>query len=452
MRLILPITLQNFMFALVPVSDAVMLVALDQDAMSAVSLATQVMFVFNLFVFALLSGLSMFAAQYWGKGDVRSIEKLLGYTTRLMLPVLALFFSTTFFLPGSVMKIYTDDPVIIAHGIKYLRIVSISYVVDGIGQLYATVLKNTDHVKESTILSILMVFMNIGLNAVFIYGLLGMPRMGAAGAALATTIAMSFGFVAFTVAMILRCPAKIRIGDILASDISMRRRFSKYSTPFLINQLFWGFGFTMISVIMGHLGADAVAANAIVAVVKDLASCFCFALGSGGAIIVGNELGAGELRRGKEYGGKIAKLAIISGIIMGALVAASTPLLVPNLNLTSKASEYLTQMMLMCVYYILGRSINATVIAGIFAAGGDTRFGMICDTLTMWAFIVPVGALAAFYFKLPVLAVYFILNLDEMVKLPAVYIHYKKYKWVRNIVETGPAGYDEEDLSFAEEM
>ena len=137
---------------------------------------------------------------------------------------------------------------------------------------------------------------------------------------------------------------------------------------------------------------------------------------------------------------------------MGALVAASTPLLVPNLNLTSKASEYLTQMMLMCVYYILGRSINATVIAGIFAAGGDTKFGMICDTLTMWAFIVPVGALAAFYFKLPVLAVYFILNLDEMVKLPAVYIHYKKYKWVRNIVETGPAGYDEEDHYCAEEM
>jgi len=92
-------------------------------------------------------------------------------------------------------------------------------------------------------------------------------------------------------------------------------------------------------------------------------------------------------------------------------------------------------MLMMCSYYILGRAINSILIGGIFSAGGDTKFGFICDTLTMWAFIVPVGFIAAFVLDLPVMAVYFILNLDEIIKIPAVIVHYRKYKWVRNIID-----------------
>ena len=91
-------------------------------------------------------------------------------------------------------------------------------------------------------------------------------------------------------------------------------------------------------------------------------------------------------------------------------------------------------MLMMCSYYILGRSINSTTISGIFSAGGDTKFGFICDTVTMWAFIVPLGFISAFVLDWPVMVVYFILNLDEIVKLPVVIAHYKKYKWVKNII------------------
>ena len=433
--LIIPMTLQNFMFALVPISDAVMLVALNQDSMSAVSLAAQVTFVLNLFLFGITAGTNMFAAQYWGKGDKESIERLFGYSVKLMAPVAILFFIMGLFLPAGLMRIYTDVPSIIGYGVEYLRIVSFSYLFMSLAWLFEAILKNTGFVRESTVISISMVILNILLNAVFIFGLFGLPQMGAAGAALATTLSGLEGFIGCAYYILKKCSIKLRLRHIIHSDSVIRNAFSKYSTPFLANQLFWGIGFTMISVIIGHLGADATAANAIVAVVKDLVSCFCYALGSGGAIVVGNELGAGNLERGKEYGNKITKLTIISGAVLGVIVALSAPLVLSLVNLTPQASEYLRYMLYMCSYYILGRSINSTTIGGIFAAGGDTKFGFICDTITMWAFIVPLGFIAAFVLNLPVLAVYFILNLDEMIKLPAVYIHYKKYKWVNNLVE-----------------
>ena len=436
--LIIPMTLQNFMFALVPISDAAMLVALNQDSMSAVSLAAQVTFVLNLFLFGISAGTNLFAAQYWGKGDKESIEKLFGYSAKLLLPIAVLFFFMAMFLPEGLMRIYTDVPSIIGYGVQYLRIASFSYLFMSFAWLFEAILKNTGFVRESTAISISMVILNIILNAVFIFGLFGLPAMGASGAALATTLSSLEGIIGCTWIILRKCSVKLRLINILETDEKIRREFSRYTSPFMANQLFWGIGFTMISVIIGHLGADATAANAIAAVVKDLVSCFCYALGSGGAIVVGNELGAGRLDKGKEYGNKITKLTIISGAILGMIVALSAPLVLKIANLTPQASEYLKYMLWMCSYYILGRSINSTTIGGIFSAGGDTKFGFICDTITMWAFIVPAGFLAAFYYNLPVLTVYFILNLDEMIKLPAVFIHYRKYKWVKNLVaDTG---------------
>ena len=164
--LILPMTLQNFMFSLVPLADTVMLVA-DQDAMSAVSLASQVAFVFNMFCIALGSGCSMFAAQIWGKGDKDNIEKLFGYSMRLLLPILALFFGCTMLMPEAVMRIYTNEPLLIANGIPYLRIASFSYIFMGLSIIYESILKNVGLVKQCTFASTVMVILNVFLNAVF---------------------------------------------------------------------------------------------------------------------------------------------------------------------------------------------------------------------------------------------------------------------------------------------
>lgn len=432
-RLVLPITLQNFLFALVPVADAMMLVRLEQDAMSAVSLATQVNFVLNLFVFAVTMGVSMLVAQYWGKGDKDSIEQVWGFSQVILLPVGLLFFLAAFLFPEMVMRIFTSEAAIIQFGAKYLRIVSVSYMLTCVLQVIQVIMKNTGLVKQVTAISCFMVFANIIMNAIFIYGYFGVPAMGVEGAALATTIS---SFLSLVITIIIQAHHHVvhfRIRYILRIDANIRQDFIKYTGPVFGNQITWGIGFTTLTVIMGHLGSDAVAANSIVAVVKDLISCFCFALSSGGSIMVGNELGADRMDQAKEYGSRLCKLALYSGILSGLIIFASTPIVLQVVNLSDQAAFYLKWMLVMCVYYMVGRSMNSTVIAGIFCAGGDTKFGFLCDTVTMWGVIIPIGALAAFILKAPVLVVFFILNLDELIKLPVVYRHYKKYLWLRNL-------------------
>ena len=216
--LILPMTLQNFVFALVPVSDAVMLLFLSQDSMAAVSLATQVVLVLTLFTMSITAGGSMFAAQYWGKGDNESIEKVFGYMFALSLPVILVFFSCGMFMPEGVMRVFTNEPELIANGIPYIRIASFSYVFMTLASVFETLLKNVGYVKECTIASVVIVFLNIILNALLIFGLCGLPAMGSAGAALATTISNFAGFLLCVIFILVKTKFRLKFKNIFHAD------------------------------------------------------------------------------------------------------------------------------------------------------------------------------------------------------------------------------------------
>ncbi len=421
------------MLALVSASDAVMLGMLNQNALSAVSLACQVTFVENLFFAAVTIGLSMFAAQYWGKNDAESVEKIFAYVMKITAIVSFAFFIAGLCAPKALMHIFTNDEALVDGGMIYLRSVSPSFFLTGISQIYLCILKNTGKAAKSSLISSVSVIVNIVLNAIFIFGLFGFHKLEIAGAALATDIARVIEVAWCVVETTKRGGAKLKMLYVLSNDKCLGGDFWKYTLPVLGNEFVWGLGFTMYSVIMGHLGTDAVAANSVANIVKNLAACFCLGLGSGGGIMVGNELGAGKSELAKEYGRKLCKLSIICGAVSGVLLLSASPLILSVGNLSGKANGYLKYMLIMCSYYMIGKSINGTTIAGIFCAGGDSKFGFLCDAITMWCITVPLGMIAAFVLKLPVLAVYFIVNLDEIVKLPAVYRHYKKYKWVRDL-------------------
>ena len=397
-RLALPIALQQFMTALVGACDAIMLGKLSQDAMSAVSLATQVTFVFNLFMFAFMAGENMFVAQYYGKGDYTGIS---------------------------------NEETLIVLGSEYLRVIGISYVFSGIAQTFLAIMKNCGAVNMSTLINGVMVILNIALNAVFIFGLSGFPKMGIKGAALATVLATVMQFL-WSVGYVL-CRIRAVKFSLRSCEKKLFGRFWQKTVPLLINNLAWGIGFSMYSVIMGHLGTDAVAANGIANISKNLVVCFCLGLGNAGSIIVGNRLGADRLQEAKEAGVTLTRSAIIAGIVSGLVLIALSPFITKMVDLTPTARGYLQKMLLISSYYIAGKSVNCMTIGGIFAAGGDSKFGMLCDSVTLWCIIVPLGCICAFILKLPVMVVYFVLNLDEIIKLPVVYKHYKKYKWIKNL-------------------
>lgn len=433
LSLVFPVAFQQFMLALVSASDALILGMLTQDALSAVSLASQVTFVENLFFAAMTIGLSMFAAQYWGKKDRASVERIFAYVMKITAIVSFLFFLAGLCVPSALMHIFTNEQPLIDGGAIYLRTVSLSFFLTGISQIYLCTLKNTGKATKSSIISSVSVVINIILNAILIFGLFRFPKLEIAGAALATVIARIIEVVWCILETAKKDRVKLKLYHFLHDDKMLRHDFWKYTTPVLGNEFVWGVGFTMYSVIMGHLGTDAVAANSIANIVKNLVACFGLGLGSGGGIMVGNELGAGRLEIAKVYGRKLCKLSIICGAVSGTFLLALSPLILAATNLSDVANEYLKWMLVMCSYYMIGKSINGTTIAGIFCAGGDSKFGFLCDTITLWCITVPLGLLVAFILKLPVLAVYFIVNLDEIIKLPAVYRHYKKYKWVKDL-------------------
>ena len=382
-------------------------------------------------MFAFMAGENMFVAQYYGKGDYTGISQVFSLVTKICGCIAVVFLAGALFFPEQIMRILTNEETLIVLGSEYLRVIGISYVFSGIAQTFLAIMKNCGAVNMSTLINGVMVILNIVLNAVFIFGLSGFPKMGIKGAALATVLATVVQFL-WSVGYVL-CRIRAVKFSLRSCEKKLFGRFWQKAVPLLINNLAWGIGFSMYSVIMGHLGTDAVAANGIANISKNLVVCFCLGLGNAGSIIVGNRLGADRLQEAKEVGETLTKTAIIAGIVSGLVLIALSPFITKMVDLTPTARGYLQKMLLICSYYIAGKSVNCMTIGGIFAAGGDSKFGMLCDSVTLWCIIVPLGCICAFILKLPVMVVYFVLNLDEIIKLPVVYKHYKKYKWIKNL-------------------
>lgn len=427
---------QQLMLALVGVSDAVMTGFLSQDALSAVSLATQVQFVFTLFQFALTSGVSIFAAQYWGINDRDSIEKILGIGLKATVLVSLPFTLGAIFIPEIMMMAFASDPALIEGGAIYLKYVGISYLLLAISQVYLTIMKNCEKAGMCALISSASVVINIVFNALLIFGIGPFPELGIAGAAIATVLSKVVELVWAMVIMLMPGNIKIRMKYVIKNDKVLVKDFWKYTLPIFGNQLGWGLGFTMYSVIMGHMGSDSAAANSIANIIKNLAICVCTGIASASGVMVGALLGRGEQEKAKLYGNRLLKIAIISGVIAGATILCVIPFVPLFTGLTETAQGYLRVMLIVCSYYVVGKSINMTVVAGIFPAGGDSRFGCICDITTMWAVTVPIGLVCAFILKLPVLWVYILINIDEIIKLPAVFWNFRRYRWLKNLTRT----------------
>lgn len=434
--IVAPIAFQYLTASLVTASDAFMLGFLDQDSLSASSLAGQVPFVFSLFFGAFVFGLTVLASQYWGKGDKKSVEEILAITMRYCLLVGAIFSAACLICPRLIMHIFTSDEALVTEGAKYLRMVSPQFLLSGFTQAYYGIMKVCDRAKLSSVIGSVSVFVNIGLNALLIFGVWIFPKMGIMGAALATDLARVFETIVVIIVVAKgKCP-KLNMKMMFRTQTKyLHRDYWKYSLPLLFNQLGWGGGVTMYSVIMGHLGSDAVAANSIASIVRSMIASFCWGIAAGVGIILGLMLGRGELEKAKKAGGSFVRASLVIGVLSGVVILALTPIVLNVIKLAPTAQHYLKYMMLFAAYYIIGNSLNSTVIGGIFPSGGDTKFGMICDSVTMWAVILPIGFFCAFVLKLPVLVVAVILTLDEFVKIPWVYKHYMKYKWVKNITK-----------------
>ena len=432
-RLALPIAAQSLMLSAVSVADTLMLGGVEQNAMAAVSLATKFQFLQNMVVSSVVAALVILGAQYWGKKDRGAIDRLFSIALRICGVTSVLFFAACEFIPNIMMRAFTNDAELNRIGAEYLRIAAWSYLITGFSQCYLALLKISDHAGDTAVISSTAVVINIALNAVFIFGLLGSPAMGVQGAALATLIARIVEAAWAVTYSFRKNYIRPDYRNLFLRDQVLSRDFTRCMLPLLGASLLWGVGFTAYSSFMGHIDQDAPAANSVASSVIELVCCLCNGLANGGGILVGNALGAGDLEKGKLYGTRLVRMSFFVGIGTSLLMFAITPLVMSVVRLNDTAAAYLHSMMIVMSVYTVGRVVNTITINGIFGAGGDTLFDMYSLAVTMWGIALPLAVLGTFVFHWPVWLVYACTCLDEVGKIPWVMAHFRKYKCVRDL-------------------
>ena len=434
LTLVLPMALQNLINVAVNAADVFMLEAVSETVLSGSYLAGQIQFIMTLVFFGITSGASVLSAQYWGKGETEQISKILGIALRISLIVAAVFTAAGFCFPLQLLNLFTNEPEVAAEGAKYLRILSLSFPMMAISTVYLNIMRSVERVVISTAVYLTSLVVNISLNAILIFGLLGAPRLHIVGAAAATVCARSVELlIVLCYGRLKSNPVRLSPRTLLLKDKLLRSDFFRYATPVILNELFWGSGSSMNSLIIGHLGTSAVAANSIAQMTRNLATVVAFGVANATAILIGKAIGEGSSEKAKLYARRLVRLTLIVGTVSAASVLGVLPILSRVMRLEPETWSKLLLMMCVMSYFTFAQAYNTTMIVGVFRAGGDTKFGLLLDASTMWGCSIALGAICAFVLKLPFPVVYIVLMSDEVIKLLPSTLRYRKQLWLKDL-------------------
>ena len=313
-KLAIPIIIQNLLSAAVNSSDVIMLNYVGQSAISAVSLAANYSNILFMVYYGLGTGASLLCAQYFGKKNMQAIHAVEGIALRFSLAISALVALAAFTMPQRMLLLFTSDQELIAIGSSYIRIMGITYLCWGVTEIYLAILRSIGRVTISMTLNMLAFGLNILLNAMFIFGLFGAPKLGVTGVAIATASSRLIQLVACVIVSLLSKDVKLNPAYMFIRSKTLLNDFIHLSLPALGNDLSWSVAFSMYSVILGHLGTEAVAANSLVTVVRNVGSVFCFAIASAGTILLGRVMGQEELEKSKSYASRMLKMTVVAGL------------------------------------------------------------------------------------------------------------------------------------------
>jgi putative MATE family efflux protein len=431
--LAVPLALQSLLNALVGASDALMLGRLNQDSIAAVSLANQLFFVMTLFTGAITSAAGVLIAQYWGKKDYKNAGRFLAMAIRYSILISLVFFVAALVFPEAVMRIFTPESSLITIGAGYLRIVSFSYIFSALAQCFLMNMKIAGDAKLSVIISAVTVSVDMIADYFLIYGKCGIPALGANGSAYSTIVVEALALVIVLVWAKKKETIRLPIKSLTYFSKDFERDYWRIFPANLASALSWGLSISVHNVIMGHLGSDATAAASVTGVAQQLIACVTWGIAGGSGIMIGELLGSGRLDEAKKYGDRFYKVSFFSGLINAFLIALAGPAVYIFYTLTNTAKSYLIWMLLFSCLYMFAFAYNTIFTCGVFPAGGDAKYDAVSVFFATWCFAIPASLIACFVFKWPVLVVYVIMCLDEIVKLPFLKWHYNKYIWVKNL-------------------
>lgn len=443
----IPIACQNLLMNMFNLIDTVMIGQLGVTSIAAVGLANKFFFIFSLLLFGVSSGSSVLASQFYGNRDLVSIKRVLRISLFIGVSASMIFFVSGVFFPEYVMRIFTPKKETIAIGAAFLSVIAISYPLSAITSSYVTVLRSMHYVKLPLMITLGAIAVNVILNYGLIFGKLGLPELGATGSALATLIARIVEVSALLIVVQLHKAGDGGVGDFIHSKYDKLKeggipflnkgfllKYFSTATPVIANEFMWGLGVTMYSLAYGRMGDDAVAAITITNSVEQIVMVFFFGMCNAAAVILGNELGANELRKAEDHAKYYMIIQFIMSCIGAILTIGLRNVIILIFPVPDLVAEYIKLCLLVFALYMPLRMLNALIIVAILRSGGDTIAALLLDISGVWLIGVPAAFFGGLYFHLPIYTVYALILVEEIYKLTFGYLRYRKKKWLRNIV------------------
>lgn len=430
----IPIALQNIISFGVNIMDSVMLGSLGDLAISGASLGGQPFFLLMNLGFGLSSGGSVLIAQYWGKGNIEAIRKVMSMSMRFVAVASFLFMAACLAFPGPIMRLYSSEPSVVEASVQYLQVLSFSFLFFSISNNYMMSLRAVESVKLSTAIYAVSFFVNIVANYAFIFGKLGMPRLEIRGAALGTVIARASEFLMVLLYMTF-AEKKIhfKVRDIFHFDTHLLGDYTKNCLPVVGNEMLWGVGSTITTMIIGQIGSVFVAANSIASVVWQLAGVFIFGVANAAAVVTGKAIGEGRAHEAQKIAHTLQALAFGTGVFACSviLLLRSPVLLLYDVSAETKAAAY--SIMTVLAFLQLSVGLDVTSVVGILRGGGDTRMAFLIDCGALWLVGIPLGFLSGLVWHWSPALVYLMMKMDSPIKVLLTSIRIHSKKWIRNV-------------------
>jgi putative MATE family efflux protein len=436
LRLAIPIATQQLVMNALNAVDVLMVGQLGETAVAAVGLVGQVFFLMTLFLFGVGSGAAIFSAQFWGRGDLANVRRILGLALILAVTGSALFSLVAILAPAWVLSIYTHDPAVIAEGSLYLRVVGLCYVPTAISVTYAIILRSTRQVKVPMVVSVSALSLKTILAYILIFGYFGAPAMGIMGAAVATVVARFVECIAMlTITYWRKLPAAAKLAEMLDINRALVGRFLRTATPVILGEIMWSLGITIYTGIYARIGTGPLAAVSIASTIEGVAIVPFIALANAAAIMLGNRIGADKITDAMDYAWRFIILSVGGGVVMGILILITRDALMSLYRISPEARIEALRVLGAIAITLWFKAGNLVMIVGVMRSGGDTRFAFLADIGPMWLLGIPVALLSAFVLALPVYwVVFLVLVVDEGTKFIISLWRVRSALWIHSVV------------------
>jgi len=432
--MLLTVALQNVVTYSVNMADNVMLGNYSQATLSGAATVNQIFFLVQQFAISVGNTLVALVSQYWAMERPEPIRKLTGIALKLGVAVSAVVIALCVMFPEPVLRIFTSDAEIIAEGKAYLLIVVWSFLPFVLTQTLMAALRAVKTVRISFWVSVASLIVNVGINYILIFGKFGFPEMGIRGAAIGTLIARLVELF-IVVAYLLKRDRKLHLlgRELLRTDTQLRRDYTKVYFPIMCSTVLWGVSVPMQTAILGHLSADAIAANSVATTFYQYLKVIVVAMSSVSGVMIGTAIGAGDMHRIRSDARTLSCLDLGIGLVLGAALILLRRSLLSLYELNGVAMQMADHLIVIMGFVMVGMSYQMPVSFGIFSGGGDGKFTMAMNLISTWLIVMPLSFAAAFWWKLPVEWVVVFVQSDQIFKCLPVFVHFRKYRWMKKL-------------------